>query len=147
MKSNIKTVIAFILGVIISGATVYAAVTATSITYEPSWTKINGDPISNVSEAIDTLYTKATSSKTPTQVATLTTQGATYTMQNDGYITGTAQTPTNYSAILKFNDENVYICPGDTSSTCKVSVYVPEGTTVTTRSDHGTYNLTVYEWN
>ena len=65
MKKIFKNpILMFIFGALIFGSIgVLATVAATSITYEPSWTKINGDPITNVSEAIDTLYTKATSNE------------------------------------------------------------------------------------
>ena len=61
MKKILKSrIFFFLLGAVLFGSIgVLATVAAASITYEPSWTKANGDPITNVSEALDTLYTKA----------------------------------------------------------------------------------------
>ena len=57
LKNNYKIIIAFILGVVISGGGVYAAVVITSkeITYEDN-TSIGA---TNVQDAIDKLYAKA----------------------------------------------------------------------------------------
>lgn len=45
-----------------------------------------------------------------------------------------------------FDWEIISVCPGDTSATRKASLYVPKGTVVQTRADHGDYNLTCYEF-
>ena len=136
MKNNIKIVIAFILGAIISSgitAVVALNVSANDISYE------NG----TVKDALDNLYDIE-----GTQVATLTTQGATYTMQNDGYITGTAAASNSKNAIVYINNTstNYILAPYNTSSEYPVSLYFPKNTVITTRSDGGIYNLTVYEW-
>ena len=146
LKSRIFLVI--ITAIVFTGIGVLATVAATSITYEPSWTKVNGDPITNVQEALDTLYTKATTPKVATQVATLTTQGATYTMENDGYITGTmaATVSSGTGADIFINDVKSAKISYDDSETINVSIYAASGTVVRTRSTGGTYNLTVYEW-
>ncbi len=141
-KTNIKIIIAFLLGLIISGSIgVYATIRmqADEIGYKDG----------TVEEALDYLYVKKSQG---VQVATLTTQGATYTMQNDGYIVGTAQSTgvyaagTGSSAIIFLNDKRLVLTTYSDSSIYDVSIYVEKGTVVTTRSDAGTYNLTVYEW-
>lgn len=150
LKSRIFLVI--ITAIVFTGIGVLATVAATSITYTPSWTKANGDPISNVQEALDTLYTKATTLKTPTQVATMTTVGATYTMQNDGYIIGTVHPSwqVNGSFIYfdgaGYNNEIIHTVNWSDNTTYNISIFAPKGVTVSTDSNYGTYNLTVYEW-
>jgi len=138
LKSRI---FAFIIGAIIfSGIT---AVIATSVT---------ADDISygngTVKDALDNLYDIE-----GTQVATLTTQGATYTMQHDGYITGTIRTGNGAAGAIYFNQSNhdsldgtVAIAPSNYNNNVTVSVFAPKNTVVSTRTDWGTYNLTVYEW-
>ena len=62
IKSNIKVVIAFIFGVVLSGAVVYATVTAASVTYDNSISglkKANGADVTNAQEALDALTVKA----------------------------------------------------------------------------------------
>ena len=49
--------------VIVGGISVFATITATNITYEPEWTKANGDPITTVEDALDELYDKASITK------------------------------------------------------------------------------------
>lgn len=147
MKRIVKSRIFLIIltAIIVSSVTVYAVNTynASQIDFEPTNKNWN---VSKVDKALDDLYTKA--NKQPTQVATLTTQGASYTMQNDGYIVGTAAGElvdvTTYGAQLLFNDSDIIVI--SMVDTRKVSVYAPSGTKVTTRTDRGTYNLTVYEW-
>ena len=59
MKKIFKNpIFMFILGIVLtSGIAVTASqLFATSVKYEPSWTKSNGDSITNVSEAIDDVY-------------------------------------------------------------------------------------------
>ena len=158
MKRIIKSrVFAFILGAVIFGGIVGVSaysIFANDIGYTPSdstWKKSNGEDITNVKDAIDELYSKANEGKTATQVATLTTQGAIYTMQNDGYIIGTAKAAyMSASACIYFNGTElkdiVFAVPHDNSNTLNVSLYVRKDTIVYTRSDYGTYNLTVYEW-
>ena len=145
LKNNLKIIIAFIVGVILAGGIVYAAVSAEQIDY----TTDKNTEIKNVKEALNDLYNKNT--KTPKQVSTLTTQGATYTFQNDGYILGTCQSSSDGTAHIYFNETEVaenavfsaaYIYY---PTTYRVSVYVPKGTTVYTREKWGTYNLTCYE--
>ena len=132
-----EIIIAFIIGVIIaSGITVYAtSYLASQVTYKEG---------KKVEQALNELYSKK--NKSAQQVATLTTQGASYKFQNDGYITGTASTPDDWEANLMFDGEIISVCPGDTSATRKVSLYVPKGTVVQTRAEHGDYNLTCYEF-
>ncbi len=72
-------------------------------------------------------------------------------MQNDGYITGTAvgELPTQgnngYVSYLII-DGNINIISSVNDVTYPVSIYVRSGSVIQTRSDHGTYNLTIYEW-
>ena len=135
----------FILGgILFSSITAFAVntISASQITYTD---KNNVEKTVDV--VLDDLYDKANSQKTATQVATLTTQGATYTMQNDGYIIGTASSSNGKNAILYFNDNSNYIlAPFNTDSIYPVSLYITKNTSVATRSDGGIYNLTVYEW-
>ena len=159
MKKIFKSrIFAFILGAILFGGIgVVSAYTilANDIGYTPkdtTWKKSNGEDITNVKDAIDELYIKSKEGKTATQVATLTTQGATYTMQNDGYITGTIQ-PTYKQAggIVYFNvnesDEHaVFVAPWDNNTIWNVSIFAQKNTTIYTRENYGTYNLTIYEW-
>ena len=152
MKKIIKSrVFAFILGAITFGSigVVAATYNAKQISYTPkdtSW-KVN-----NVRDAIDELYNKANSSKVATQVATLTTQGATYTMQNDGYIIGTASSTYNEGGYwISYNDNNAGTDILSTSNyndltIHKVSLYASKDTIIYTRPSYGNYNLTVYEW-
>ena len=63
MKKVIKNpIFTFILGILISGATVYAAsYAAKDISFTPkdsAWKKSNGEDITNVKDAIDELYSK-----------------------------------------------------------------------------------------
>ena len=100
----------------------------------------------NVESALNDLYSKA--NKQAVQVATLTTRGATYTMQNDGYITGTASRGSSRMAILYINNKTYALSNWESSdnTTYYVSMYATKGSVVNVRSDGGTYNLTVYEW-
>lgn len=142
LKNNIRIIIGLIIGVLIaSGITVYAY---SYIASDISYTKPGTETAISVEEALNDLYSK--SNKTSQQVTTLTTQGESYTFQNDGYITGTASTPDGWNANLLFDGEPIAVCPGDTTRTFQVSVYVTKGTVVQTRSDHGAYNLTCYEF-
>ena len=137
MKKFLKSrVFAFILGGIILGSIgVYASnILASDISYKDT----------TVDKALDDLYTKA--NKTPTQVATLTTQGATYTMLNDGYITGQATTTGDSVATLEINEKTLILTNESYTGNRDVSIYASKGTVVSTRSNGGSYNLTVYEW-
>ena len=128
-------VISFLLGLIVMTCIGVYAINASEITYKES----------NVEDALDTLYGKAHLTATP--VATLTTRGATYTMQNDGYITGTAASSNDRVASISFNNSETYILSNESySGNRSVSLYVPKGTVISTRSEGGTYNLTIYEW-
>ena len=99
--------------------------------------------VNNVEDAINDLYKdKATA----VQVATLTTQGATYTMQNDGYITGTVAKTGTSGAYINLDSTTVYTVDYRWTGDYNVSIYASKGQVVSTRSDGGTYNLTVYEW-
>lgn len=62
LKSNLKLIIGFLIGVVITGGIVYAATSASQISYT---TDKNAD-IKNVQEALNDLYKKDSSSrKTP----------------------------------------------------------------------------------
>ena len=67
-----KYIIGFILGAIIFGSIGVAAseIFASSIRYEPSWKKSNGDSITNVAEAIDELFYKSNTSESSTYIDT-----------------------------------------------------------------------------
>ena len=131
-----KLIIGFILGAILfTGVGVLASqLFARDIIYGNT----------NVESALNDLYTKA--NKTPTQVATLTTQGATYTMQNDGYITGTIRSLNGLGAQVFNDSENIVYTHYANEGIQPISIYASKGTVVSTRSNGGTYNLTVYEW-
>ncbi len=157
MKNILRSrIFTFVVGAIIfSGITGVAAynMLAKNINYTPhdtTWKKSNGDNITNVEEALDELYTATNNQKGATQVATLTTQGATYTMQNDGYITGTIVTLQEGGAEVYLEQDNISKKVVSTdyrnSSNHDVSIYASKGVVVKTRIDGGTYNLTVYEW-
>ena len=142
LKNNLKLIIGFIIGAILaSSITVYAY---SYFAKDISYTKPGTDTSINVETALNELYSK--SSKTPQQVATLTEQGATYTFQNDGYILGTA---TGYStqtvAAIYYNDDERPLAIGG-NWTANVSLYVTKNTTIKTRDNYGTYNLTCYEF-
>ena len=139
-------IFAFILGLVVAGGISVLAsnIFASQITYNNT----------TVDLALDDLYTKANSSKVATQVATLTTQGASYTMQNDGYVTGTMNSSYGVAAAaIYFNttshndlDNAISYVSANHNFALSTSVFVPSGTTVYTRTGYGTYNLTVYEW-
>lgn len=138
MKKILKkeVIIAFIFGVIIAGGVVYAATSASQITYK------NGK---TVEQALNELYNKT--DRTPQQVATLTTQGASYTFQNDGYIFGTANRSSNKAmAKIFLGSKELAVSNWDEDKNYDVSIYVTSGTVVSTRSDGGTYNLICYEF-
>ena len=131
LKSRILLVI--VTAIIFSSITALAYnISANEISYE------NG----TVKDALDSLYNIEA-----TQVATLTTRGATYTMQNDGYIIGTAQGTSTTVATVECSDGKTYILTNEGyTGTRNVSLFIEKGVTVQTRSSSGTYNLTVYEW-
>ena len=142
LKNNLKVIIAFIIGIILaSSVAVYAAtINAKDVDYKDGKT---------VEYALNDLYSK--SNKTPQQVATLISQGATYTMQNDGYIIGTAKADyMSASACIYFNGTELkdiaFAVPYDNPNTLNVSLYVTKDTVVKIRENYGTYDLTVYEW-
>ena len=144
MKKVFKSRIFFlVLGMIIA-TTISVGATALYSSSEIGFTPT--DPnwhVNNLEDAINDLHN--TSSKTAVQVATLTTQGASYTMQNDGYITGTMTgTAPSANGVIYVDGVNYGFAVG--SNTSNISVYAPKNSVVTTRNDYGTYNLTVYEW-
>lgn len=154
MKKKLKkrNIFALILCVIIFGGigVVQAyKLLANDIGYTPSdstWKKSNGEDITNVKDAIDELYSKVNSQKVVTQVITITTKNATYTMQNDGYILGTINKNSGGADICFDGNEVAYLDYRDTyHSSMSVSLYAKKGTIVTTRNE-GSYNLTIYEW-
>ena len=138
-----KYIIGFILGAIIFGGitgVVAYNLNANEVSYGTG----------TVKDAIDGLYNKKVNG---VQVATLTTQGASYTMQNDGYIIGTAQSTgvnqsntSGSSASLSINDKKYILSNWNETAINNVSIFAPKNAIVTTRTDGGTYNLTVYEW-
>ena len=144
LKNNIKVVIAFILGLILAGGIVYAATTARDVSY----TTAKNENIKNVEEALNDLYSKR--QITPEQVGKITTQDASYTFENDGYITGSMITSNGAGAMIYFNEkDNAHrysIAPFDEAYYTPVSIYVPKGTTVYTRANYGVYDLTLYEF-
>ena len=139
MKKILKkeVIIAFIIGIILaSSIAVYAAVSASQITYKDGKT---------VEYALNDLYSK--SNKTPQQVATLTTRGASYTMKNDGYAVGYVHPSYNVAGgLIYLDDVIVFHAVYDEDLDKKASIYVPKGTIIKTRDNYGTYNLTVYEF-
>ena len=145
-----EVIIAFIIGIILaSSIAVYAYSYAAK---DVSYTKPGTTTSINVETALNELYSKG--NKTPQQVATITTNDrtATYTMQNDGYILGTAGTKTDdgTGANINFTKNEttniVFTTDYRNSNLYTVSLYVTKGTTISVRNDGGIYNLTVYEW-
>ena len=136
-----QTVIAFIIGMILaSSITVYAYSYAAK---DIGYTKPGENTPINVETALNELYNK--NNKTAQQVATITTQGGSYTFEHDGYILGTVTGNGDTSwCIVYFNNEHRLFTTND--FTIKASLYVTAGTTVSTRDGYGTYNLTCYEW-
>ena len=84
-KNNIKLIIGIIIGGLLSGGVVYAAVSASAVTYSNTNSGLkdsNGNNVTNVQEAIDVLYSKVkpaytgTTTFTPTEtVQTILTNG------------------------------------------------------------------------
>ena len=143
LKSRI--LLAIITAIICITGTAYAAtqILASDISYKDA----------TVDQALDELYIAASKEKVANQVATLTTQGATYTMQNDGYITGTIYSSGSAGGgIIYYNEvdesHRVFLAPSNESASIafNVNIFAKKGTNVITRSGYGTYNLTVYEW-
>ena len=82
LKNNIRTIIGFIVGVILaSSITVYAY---NYIASDISYTKPGTETAISVEEALNELYSK--SNKTAQQVGTLTTNKASYTFKNVKFI-------------------------------------------------------------
>ena len=154
MKKILKkeVIIAFIIGLLIaSGITVYAYSYAAK---DVSYTKPGENAPISVESALNELYSNSKDNKTPQQVATLTTQDASYTFQNDGYIIGTVEALYNQAGgMIYFNTNDpesstnlVFTAQYNESDEKKCSIYVPKGITVYTRKNYGTYNLTCYEF-
>ena len=142
LKSNLKGIIGFIIGVIIaSSIAVYAYSCAAK---DVSYTKPGTNQEISVETALNDLYSK--SNKTAQQVATLTTQGASYTFQNDGYILGTVTGVGTVGQGEVYYDGVMRAVAVGAGQTINYSLYVPAGTTVSTRTPYGTYNLTCYEF-
>ena len=145
MKKIIKkeVIISFIVGIILaSSIAVYAYSCAAK---DVSYTKPGENTPISVEAALNELYSKG--NKTPQQVATLTTQGASYTFQNDGYIKGTVSQTNGMDVWFTIgNNDNFIACPNDTSSACSVCYWVEKGTEVKTQSGRGTWNLILYEF-
>lgn len=144
----------FILGgIFFSSITALAGTTisADKITYTD---KNNVEKTVDV--VLDDLYDKANSSKVATEVATITTatRANTYTMQHDGYITGTVarsyERNDYWGATVVFTKDsissNVVNVPYNYTAVTEASLYAPKGTTISVRTDGGAYNLTIYEW-
>ena len=143
IKNNLKLFIGIFIGIILAGlvgGVVYAAVSANQISY----TTNKNVQIQTVADGLNDLYNKT--NKTPQAVATLTTQGATYTMQNDGFIVGTAKETGDSMAKLFLDNKTLILSDWSGGVYYDVSIYATKDTVVTTRSNGGTYNLTVYEW-
>ena len=150
LKEKKGIIISFIIGVIIaSSITVYAySYFASDISYKKPGT----DTTISVETALNELYNK--SNKTPQQVATLTTQDASYIFQNDGYITGTVSPTYNQAGGAVYfnsndpenNDNAIFVAEWDVNRIWNCSIFVPKGTAVFTRKNFGTYNLTCYEF-
>ena len=144
---NIKTVVAFILGGLIIGGSVYAA----TILFQSNIVGYNnarsGLSATNVQDALDELYNKTNRKLEPTQVATLTTQGATYTMQHDGYLIGTVSSTTGTaSGNVYIDNVEIYRVNWTDAGVFNASIYAQKGAIIRTRATYGTYNLTVYEF-
>ena len=150
------------LFIFILGGIFFSSITALAVT-TISADKITYTDKNNVEKTVDVvlddLYDKANSSRIATEVATITTatRANTYTMQHDGYITGTVarscdnSSCSSYSgAFVRFTKDNVsrdvIIVDYRNTSSIDTSLYATAGTTISVRSDAGTYNLTIYEW-
>ena len=145
IKNNLKVVVAVLVtAIIFTGVGAYAAnIQASRVAYEPEdedW------EVSDVNSALNYLYSKV-GTRPARQVATLTTQGATYTMQNDGYIVGYVH-PSYMTGggLVYLNEELVFHAVYDEDVDKKVSIYASKGSVVKTREGYGTYSLTVYEF-
>ena len=138
-----KILIGIVIGIVLTtGVVLASSYIANDILYTPSDSNWN---VNNVGDAIDDIYNHV--NKQPVQVATLTTQGATYTMQNDGYITGTVAAKTGGNgAYITLDGTYIYTVDYRETATFNASIYAPKNSVITTRSDGGIYNLTVYEW-
>ena len=98
MKNNIKIILAFIIGVIVSGASVYALTVASKdITYDNT---NSGSDATTVQEAVDELYTKVSSLKDlniqTTATASDILSGKTAYDTEGNLITGTYTIPSTY---------------------------------------------------
>lgn len=154
-----KPIFMFILGgIVFSGIAVLASIAATSITYEPSWTKANGDPITNVKDALDELYIKKQFSSV-TFVGKTTITGnttSTYTFNEDidlGLVIITASNNINdtsyYTADIDslsngnysvLDDSATYIGGKDNLAGHRSKIYIIEGVTSgTTMQFHTRY--------
>lgn len=78
LKNNLKVIIAFIVGVILAGGIVYAAVVSAS---EVSYTTAKNANITNVQEALNDLYSKNNVTITSTAISKVAS--ASYTFQDD----------------------------------------------------------------
>ena len=83
IKNNIKVIIAFIAGIIISGAGVYAVTVASSaVSYDNS---TSGASATTVKAALDELYTKA--------IENINVNDVNFGMKSEDYVTGNCTTP------------------------------------------------------
>ena len=80
LKNNLKVIIAFIVGVILAGGIVYAAVVSAS---EVSYTTAKNANITNVQEALNDLYSKNQNNITITSTSISKVASASYTFQDD----------------------------------------------------------------
>ena len=70
-------------------------------------------------------------------------------MQNDGYIVGTYSGTDTTAGVVWFNEQteaNIRLFGDVNNLVFNASLYAPKDTVVSTRSNGGTYNLTIYEW-
>ena len=155
MKRNIKNKLSILITIIICGVifTNIGVFAATKILAKDiSFTSTHEDfKATNVEEALDELYSH--NKLEAEEVMHITSQGQSYTFQNDGYVLGTIKSETNASAIIYFNehDENqfdggVSIAPYSSRATFNVRLYAPKGTVLYTRKSFGTYDITLYEF-
>ena len=149
-----KYIIGFILGAITFGSigTVVALnYNAKDVSYNPNDENWN---VNNVEDAIKDLKDIKTNREKGVEVARLTTQGASYTFENDGYISGnvasSASGSRRFGGEVKYteNGESKLVCYAEYSVTLNLycEKICKKGTTINTRQDGGVYDLTVYEW-
>lgn len=116
IKNNIKVIIAFIIGLIISGTSVYAATIifdSDEVGYDNtvSGLQINNVAVDNVQDVIDAIYTKVTGIQTQLNTCTgdLSTAQTNYSICSGSLSTCQSNLIMAQNNMVTYRDE---ICPG-----------------------------------